>query len=82
MSMTKDQIFLQIQKIVRLVLDDEDIEFTPETAVSQIPEWDSLNHMHIVTRLEKATGTDFQQSDFEGMVTVGDLVELVAARLP
>ena len=78
--MTQAEILPVLHKVVRAVLDDDDIDLTQETLIRDIPEWDSLNNMHIVVKLEKALGFDFQQSDFEGLTTVGELVNLIIRR--
>lgn len=78
--MTKDEILQILKSIVRSVLDDEDVDFGMDTLLRDVPEWDSLNNMHIVVRVEKKLGLDFNQSDFEGVASVGDLVELIHRR--
>lgn len=78
LPMTEPEILQKLLSIVRNVLDDDDVDFEMDTAVRDVPEWDSLNNMHIVVRMEKAMGVDLQQSDFEGVATVGDLVRVFA----
>jgi acyl carrier protein len=78
--MLKDEILNTLLSIARTVLDDDDITFDSTTEIREIPEWDSLNNMHIVVRVEKKLGLDFQQSDFETVVSIGDLIELIEKR--
>lgn len=78
--MEKSQILQTVLSIAHAVFDDEDIDFTLETEIRHIPEWDSLSNMHIVVRIEKKLGLEFRQSDFETVVTVGDLVNLIQDR--
>ena len=78
LPMTDQEILQKLLSIVRNVLDDDDVDLKMDTAVRDVPEWDSLNNMHIVVRMEKALGVDLQQSDFEGVATVGDLVKAFA----
>ncbi|HOX52277.1 MAG TPA: phosphopantetheine-binding protein [Fibrobacteria bacterium] len=75
--MTNEEALAAVLKVVRVVLDDEDIDFTADALIRDIPEWDSLNNMHIVVRLEKMLGLDFQQSDFEGMTSIQELIDLI-----
>jgi acyl carrier protein len=79
--MANEQILQTLLAIVRDVIDDEDIEFGLDTPFSQVPGWDSLNNMHIIVRLEKKTGVEFHQSDFQTITTIGDLVDAVQAKL-
>lgn len=78
--MTKEEALAAVLKVARQVLDDDEIEFDLTTQIRDISDWDSLNNMHIVVRLEKMLGLDFNQSDFEGMTTIGQLVELILRR--
>jgi acyl carrier protein len=79
--MEKPEILQVLNSVVRSVLDDEDIDFNEDTLIRDVPEWDSLNNMYIVTRIEKKLGLDFQQSDFRDVASVGQIVELVSSRL-
>lgn len=78
--MTAESILEHLRSIVRAVLDDEDVDFDMDTLIRDVPDWDSLNNMHIVVRMEKNLGLDFQQSDFENVRSVGDLVRLAVQK--
>jgi acyl carrier protein len=80
--MENSAILKVVLGVVRNVLDDEDIDFDESVSIRDVPDWDSLNNMHIVVRIEKKLGLDFRQEDFDGVETVGQLVSLIASRLP
>lgn len=50
------------------------MEITPTTALSDIPEWDSLTSMSIVTLLSTSYGLNLTLSDLRGAKTVGDIM--------
>ncbi len=57
-----------------LEVDREDIEM--DTAIGDLPEWDSLNHLRIITELEEEFGIKYSQSDLAELEDVSDLVAL------
>jgi acyl carrier protein len=79
--MNKEELLNSLLSIVRTVLDDEDVSFTEVTNIGDVPEWDSLSNMHIVVRIEKKYGIDFQQSDLEKVTTIGDLLDRIEMHL-
>lgn len=50
---------------------DDDLE------VGDIPEWDSMHHMMIITGLEKEFSIKFQREELVDIENVGDIVTLV-----
>ena len=50
---------------------------TDDLAVGDIPEWDSLHHMMIITGLQKEFGVEFQREELIDIENVADLVALV-----
>ena len=80
--MTKTEILQILLTIAREILDDDDVEFSLDTPFSDVPDWDSLSNMHIIVRVEKKLGIDFKQSDFPPMVRIGELVDVIALKIP
>lgn len=64
-----------IDIIIRILeVDREEIEM--DTAIGDLPEWDSLNHLRIITELEEEFGIKYSQSDLAELEDVSDLVAL------
>ena len=51
-----------------------------DLSVGDIPEWDSLHHMMIITGLQKEFGVEFQREELIDNENVADLVALVEER--
>jgi acyl carrier protein len=58
-----------------LALDDYPI--TAETLASEVPGWDSLNHIRVLTAVEDAFGIRFKSHEVMRLKNVGELDELV-----
>jgi len=76
--MTRGELLTTLLEISRDVLDEDDLTFTDETLFENIEEWDSLNHIHMVVRMEKVFGIRFDTSELQSVVKVGDLLDIVA----
>ncbi|MDJ0947532.1 MAG: acyl carrier protein [Alphaproteobacteria bacterium] len=79
--MTESETYDALNGIFREVFDDEGISLTPETAASDIPEWDSFNHINILIASEIKFGVKFNASEVEGLKNVGDFVRLIQSKL-
>lgn len=79
--MDEKAIYEKLTPIFRDVLDDESITLTPETTADDIPEWDSVNHIHIVVAVESAFKVKFKSAEIEELKNVGELVSLIEKHL-
>jgi acyl carrier protein len=65
--------------LATLKLDEWDIR--EETLASQIPGWDSLNHVNVILAVEKHFGVRFKPIEILKLKNIGDLQNLVNAKL-
>lgn len=68
------------QKILNLIaktleVDVEEVEL--DTAVGDLPEWDSLHHLMIIKAIEEEYNIKFEQEDLAELEDVSDLIALV-----
>lgn len=66
----------KIRKIIAKVLkvDKEDVEL--DTAIGDLPEWDSLHHLQIIVELENEFGIKYSPEDLAELEDVSDLIAL------
>ena len=66
----------KIRKIIAKVLkvDKEDVEL--DTAIGDLPEWDSLHHLQIIVELENEFGIKYSPEDLAELEDVSDLSAL------
>ena len=72
--MSQSEIYTQLNAIFRDVLDNDDIDLTPETTAKDIEEWDSLTHIQLIVAIEKAFKTRFGALEIQEFKNVGDIV--------
>lgn len=66
-----------VKEFIAQVLKVEVGKVADDLSVGDIPEWDSLHHMMIITGLQKKFGVEFQREDLIDIENVADLVALV-----
>ncbi len=79
--MNTDQIYSQLTDIFRDVFDDETLVLTPEMTANDVSEWDSLNHINLITAIEIRFKIKFKTAELEALRNVGQLVEVISKRL-
>ena len=55
----------------------ESYRLKPETRIAEVPGWDSLGWVKVITVLENKCGMEFNIEDIENFETVAKLVEFV-----
>ena len=61
-----------IAKILEVELEEVEID----TAIGDLPEWDSLHHLQIIAELEKEYGIKYVAEDLAELEDVSDLISL------
>lgn len=62
--------------IIAKILEVELEEVELDTAIGDLPEWDSLHHLQIIAELEKEYGIKYVAEDLAELEDVSDLISL------
>ena len=62
--------------IIAKILEVELEEVELDTAIGDLPEWDSLHHLQIIAELEKEYGIKYAADDLAELEDVSDLIAL------
>ena len=79
--MQQQDIYSQLTEIFRDIFDDETLELRPGLTATDVPEWDSFNHINLIVAVEARFGIKFQTAELESMQTVGHLADLIQSKL-
>ena len=71
----------KIRNIMGEILGVNENEITEESAIGDIPRWDSLNHLRIIAEVEKAFSIQFTPDILMDIEDFGDLVHAVQERV-
>jgi acyl carrier protein len=75
--MDKQEILNAVQEIFRNNFDDPSLVITRSTSAADIPDWDSLEQINLLTAIEKRFNLKFNLSDVRNLKDVGDLLDLI-----
>ncbi len=67
----------KLTPVFQRVFDDPELVLTANLTASDVPLWDSLNHIALVVELEDLTGLTFTTDQLAGLANVGDFVDLL-----
>lgn len=79
--MIRAQITEKIVEIMEDVFDVDDLTYDDSLTAADIEEWDSLSNIRFVVALEKGFGVRFSNSEIAGLENVGQMVDLIGAKL-
>ena len=79
--MTKDEVFFEVQEIFRDIFDEEELVINGETNSENIEEWDSLNHISLISAIEKQFKIKFSLDEFQEIKDVAAMINIIESKL-
>ncbi len=79
--MSRDEVFVKLNEVFQDVFDDESITVTETTTAADIEEWDSLEHINLLTTVEQVFGMKFSMGQVVSMKNVGEMVDIILAQI-
>jgi acyl carrier protein len=71
----------RLNQVFQEVFDEDDLVVGPSTTAEDVEGWDSLMHVTLMVRVEKAFGVKFTSSQVASLKNVGQLAELLDHKL-
>lgn len=79
--MSREEILLKVQDIFRDIFDEDDLEIQDTTSADDIEDWDSLNHINLVSAVEKKFKIRFALGELQSLKDVGAMIDLMEKKL-
>ena len=79
--MDQREVFDRLNRVFREVLDDETIRVTPKTTADDIDDWDSLEHITLISAVEREFRMKFKMGEISSMKNVGEMARIVTERM-
>lgn len=79
--MTREQVLSEVQEILRDLFDDESIVIGEQTTADDIEDWDSLEHINLITSIEKHFNIKFAMSEVTRFKNVGSMIDTITAKV-
>lgn len=80
--MTRTEILERVSQHLGEVLDLENVKLTESSTADNFEDWDSVNHVRLLIRIEQDMGFQFNTDEVGIVETVGQLVDLIVAKQP
>ncbi len=81
MNMETDHVERVLCDIARTLFRQPDLELHDELTASQVPAWDSLNHVNFVIQIEEELGIRFRNDEVAQLANVGELKSMVRSKV-
>jgi len=79
--MEKSILLLEVQNIMRKVIDEPDIVLTEATTANDVDGWDSLSHIQLVVAVEKHFKIKFATKEILSWKNVGEMVDSICSKV-
>jgi acyl carrier protein len=79
--MQSPEIYSKLTPIFRDLFDVPELVLSPQLTAEDVEAWDSLNHIRLVLSVQKTFGLKFSALETSQLKNVGELVQLIAAKL-
>jgi acyl carrier protein len=79
--MTRQEVFKGVQDIFRDIFDEDDLIISDTTNADEIEEWDSLNHINLVSAIEQEFKIKFALGELQSLKDVGAMIDLMIEKL-
>ena len=80
-KLTKVEIKLELQGIMRDAFDDDNLVIVDETNADDVEAWNSLSHINLILAVESNFGIKFRTIEIENMTNVRDLVDAIERKI-
>ena len=79
--MTRKELFNGVQDIFRDIFDEDGMVIENSTNSDDVEEWDSLNHINLVSAIEKEFEIRFALGELMALKDVGSMIDLMVKKL-
>ena len=73
-------IYARLNRVFQDVFDDDSIQVGPDTTANDIEDWDSLEHITLISAVERAFRMKFKMGEISSMQNVGEMAAIIEAR--
>ena len=78
--MSEQEILNAVQDIFRDNFDDDTLEITRSTCADDIEDWDSLEHITLISAVEREFRMKLKMGEISSMKNVGEMASIIQQR--
>lgn len=80
-DMTREAAYEIVNEVFRDVFDDESITVEDATTAEDIEDWDSLEHINLITAIEQEFNIKFSMGQVVTMKNVGEMIDIILSQI-
>ena len=73
------EIYTRLDRVFQDVFDDDSIHVSANTTANDIEDWDSLEHITLISAVEREFRMKFKMGEISSMKNVGEMVSIIAS---
>lgn len=74
------EIYTRLDRVFQDVFDDDSIHVSANTTANDIEDWDSLEHITLISAVEREFRMKFKMGEISSMKNVGEMVSIIQSR--
>ena len=78
--MTREELLQKVNEVFRENFCDDSIVVTEQTTAADIPAWDSLEHINLISEIEDRFQMQFKMKEITRMKDVGEMLDIIMER--
>lgn len=78
--MNKNEIVKRLTEVFRDIFGDDTITITEKTTANDIDDWDSIEHINLISAVENEFSMRFKMREVSGMKNVGEMIDIISQR--
>ena len=78
--MHKNEVIERLNDIFRDVFGDDSITVNEATTSDDIEDWDSIEHINLISAVEDEFSMQFRMREVSGMKNVGEMIAIIKER--
>ncbi len=78
--MEKQMIIQKLTQVFKDVFDLDDVVLTVDTTADDIEEWDSLEHINLISAVESTFKMKFKMKEVSTMKNLGEMIDIIEER--
>ncbi len=78
--MNDQDIITRLNSVFRDVFDDDSLSVNENTTSADIEDWDSIEHINLISAVEDEFSMQFRMREVSGMKNVGEMIAIIKER--
>ena len=78
--MNDQDIITRLNDVFRDVFDDDSLSVNENTTSADIEDWDSIEHINLISAVEDEFSMQFRMREVSGMKNVGEMLDIICER--